>query len=150
MLTYRTPLLRAAADTENGGSGATSAPAGCTAGSGVLDSESLARLRELDPSGSARLLERIVDAFNASTARLLPQMRQAGIDGNLHDLRYTSHTLKSSSASLGALGLSQLCADLEAEARAGEVPGAPAQVEMIAAEIAVVLQALSIMMDSAE
>ncbi len=46
-----------------------------------LDAAALAQLRELDPTGANRLLERVVQAFDASLARLLPQLQQAGMSG---------------------------------------------------------------------
>jgi HPt (histidine-containing phosphotransfer) domain-containing protein len=79
----------------------------------VLDPAALARLTELDPSGTNRLIERVLQAFQTSVARLRPQAETARLNGDRAALRLVAHTLKSSSASIGALRLSQLCAQIE-------------------------------------
>ena len=47
-----------------------------------LDAEALGRLTALDPTGENRLLERVLNAFQASAARLVPQLEagHAGAD----------------------------------------------------------------------
>ena len=87
----------------------------------LLDAAALARLRELDPSGANKLLERVVAAYLKSLDRLLPDLAAArGAVLDLAVVRHVSHTLKSSSASLGALALAQRCAEIEAQARNGQ------------------------------
>jgi len=83
----------------------------------MLDAASLDRLRELDPTGENRLLARVLKAFESSISRLLPQLDASMADGNLEGVRHVAHTLKSSSASIGALRLSQLCAEIEGRVR---------------------------------
>ena len=83
-----------------------------------LDREALARLGELDPKGENKLLERVLRAFQTSAARLMPQLEAARLSGDRATVRLVAHTLKSSSASIGALALSQLCAQIEALIRA--------------------------------
>ena len=83
-----------------------------------LDREALARLGELDPKGENRLLERVLRAFQSSAARLMPQLEAARLSGDRATVRLVAHTLKSSSASIGALALSQVCAQIEALIRA--------------------------------
>ena len=78
-----------------------------------LDAEALARLTELDPTGENRLIERVLLAFRASVGRLRPQLDAARQSGDRAAIRLVVHTLKSSSASIGALSLSQLCAQIE-------------------------------------
>ncbi|MFT3856400.1 MAG: response regulator [Aquabacterium sp.] len=79
----------------------------------VLDAEALRRLRELDPRGDNRLLERVVKAFQTSVGRLLPQMDEALKMNDSAAIMHVAHTLKSSSASIGALKLSHMCAEIE-------------------------------------
>ena len=83
----------------------------------VLDPAALARLGELDPKGESRLLERVLRAFQSSAARLGPQLDTARAGADRPTIRLVAHTLKSSSASIGALHLSQLCAEVEAAIR---------------------------------
>jgi HPt (histidine-containing phosphotransfer) domain-containing protein len=78
-----------------------------------LDEPSLQRLRELDPDGSKQVVSRVLRAFEASLQRLLPQAAQALEQRDAHALRHVVHTLKSSSASVGALELSRRCGEIE-------------------------------------
>ena len=79
----------------------------------VLDAEALARLAALDPKGESRLIERVLKAFQTSAARLMPQLEAAQRGADRAAIRLVAHTLKSSSASIGALALSVLCARIE-------------------------------------
>ncbi|MDP3822600.1 MAG: Hpt domain-containing protein [Burkholderiales bacterium] len=83
-----------------------------------LDPEALARLTELDPKGENQLLQRVLRAFQTSAARLMPQLEAARLSGDRATVRLVAHTLKSSSASIGALELSQVCAQVEGRIRA--------------------------------
>jgi HPt (histidine-containing phosphotransfer) domain-containing protein len=97
------------------GLGTLHAPSGAERGG--LDAGALARLAELDPTGESRLVERVLQAFRASVVRLRPQLDAARRSGDRSAIRLVVHTLKSSSASIGALTLSQLCAQIEAVIR---------------------------------
>jgi HPt (histidine-containing phosphotransfer) domain-containing protein len=108
----------------------------------VLDEEALQRLRELDPSGQNHLLERVLRAFESSVLRLAPQLRDARQRGDMAAIRHVAHTLKSSSASVGALRLSRLCAEIEAAVRQEAVTGLPALLDDVDQEFNVVLQAV--------
>lgn len=85
---------------------------------GLLDPASLQRLRELDPSGDNGVLERVLRTFESSLGRLLAQARRAQGAHDPGTVRHVAHTLKSSSASVGALELSRRCADIESRLRA--------------------------------
>jgi HPt (histidine-containing phosphotransfer) domain-containing protein len=108
-----------------------------TAGATVLDAQALARLRELDPGGASQLLERVVAAYLKSLERLLPDLARArGAAPDLSVIRHVSHTLKSSSASLGALQLAQRCADIETMARLGRSDGLDTLLDEMLADVA--------------
>jgi HPt (histidine-containing phosphotransfer) domain-containing protein len=111
----------------------------------LLDPEAIRRLRELDPSGGNKLLERVVNAFSNSLERLLPDLARAreGESLDLNVVRHVSHTLKSSSASLGAMALSARCADIEAMARDGRTQGLPEQLDAMLQDIQQVRTALA-------
>lgn len=84
---------------------------------GLLDAEALDRLRALDPNGQSGLLPRVLATYTASLQRLLDQLRVARANADVQAQRHVAHTLKSSSASIGALKLSGLCADIERRMR---------------------------------
>ena len=122
-------------------------PAASPATTGVLDADALARLRELDPKGENRLLERVLKAFETSVARLLPQLQDSRQLGDRAGIRHVAHTLKSSSASIGAIKLSQQCADIETMIRLEKIEDLDARVDAMSAEVEIVLQALRNLMD---
>jgi HPt (histidine-containing phosphotransfer) domain-containing protein len=111
----------------------------------LLDPQAIQRLRELDPSGGNKLLERVVGAFSTSLERLLPELARARQDGKLDftAIRHVSHTLKSSSASLGAIALSARCADIESMARDERADGLPEQLDAMLQDIQQVRAALA-------
>lgn len=111
----------------------------------LLDPEAIRRLRELDPSGGNKLLERVVQAFSSSLERLLPDLARARETDppDLAVVRHVSHTLKSSSASLGAMALSARCADIEAAARDGQTDGLSTQLDAMLDDIQQVRTALA-------
>ena len=115
----------------------------------VLDPKALAGLRELDPTGSGRLVARIVQAYVATAERLLPQLREASAGGDLNAVRHVAHTLKSSSASLGATDLSARCAAVEAMARQQQTEGLRPAVDGLCRELRAVLRALGQLPDAA-
>jgi HPt (histidine-containing phosphotransfer) domain-containing protein len=85
--------------------------------SGVLDSVALARLAELDPQGNGALVQRVLATYATSLARAHDELMLARQPMQYESLRHLAHTLKSSSASVGALALSALCAQVEHHVR---------------------------------
>ena len=108
----------------------------------VLDSGALARLSELDPKGQAGLVGRVLATYTQSLARLLDELARARAAADLESMRHVAHTLKSSSASVGALHLSGLCADIERKVRDRDTEGLDAQLDAMASEGGRVLAAL--------
>ena len=113
----------------------------------VLDAQALDRLRELDPKGENRLIERVLQAFETSVARLGPQLEASRRSGDRAGIRHVAHTLKSSSASIGALTLSQQCASIEAMIRQESTEDLDGPLAALSAELDAVLQALRSVLD---
>lgn len=130
------------APSKDGVAGGSLAAADEGSGAAVLDAEALRRLGELDPTGANRLLVRVFEAFGASVVRLLPQLHAAHKAADHAGVRHVAHTLKSSSASIGAIKLSQLCAEIEGMIRVENLEGLAARIDRMDHETAVVLQAL--------
>ena len=116
----------------------------------VLDADALARLRELDPHGESRLLERVLRAFESSASRLARQFGEARAAGDMQGVRHVVHTLKSSSASIGALTLSRLCAEIETAIRAEAFAALADRLDAMDRELAAVLQAVTLMLSSTD
>lgn len=131
----RWPAARAEAGASTGASGGL--------GLDVLDTASLDRLRELDPGERNGLLQRVLRTYAQSLERMLMQWREARMAGDDNALRVIAHTLKSSSASVGALALSALCADVEARLRDQQLQGIEAQLEALPVEAQRILASLS-------
>lgn len=109
----------------------------------MLDAQALARLRELDPGDRNGLLLRVLCTFDGSLQRLLAQTLRAREADDREALRQVAHTLKSSSASMGALTLSGLCARIEAEARQSPQPALAPLLDAMVAECEALLGALA-------
>jgi len=108
----------------------------------LLDAQSLERLRALDSGAASGLLDRVLATFSSSGARLLEQVRAARHAGDVRGLRLAVHTLRSSSASIGALALSRLCADIETRLGQEPIAGLHRRIDELDGEGRRVLEAL--------
>jgi HPt (histidine-containing phosphotransfer) domain-containing protein len=85
----------------------------------------------------------LLDTYLDESAGLIGVLQSAKADGREAEMLRPAHSLKSSSASVGAMRLSALCAALEEYLRQGGGPfDAAAQVDKIAAEFERVRQEL--------
>jgi CheY-like chemotaxis protein/HPt (histidine-containing phosphotransfer) domain-containing protein len=91
---------------------------------GALDLTVIERIRDMERRGAARLLERLIHTYLTTAAKHVADAEQALASGDASALRHAVHTLKSSSANLGATGLSQHCATLETHARSRQIHAA--------------------------
>jgi len=80
-----------------------------------LDEATLAQLLET-VGGDHAFLAELIETYLADSPALLDDMRGALASGDRVALRRAAHTLKSTSASLGALALAATCRELEAAA----------------------------------
>jgi HPt (histidine-containing phosphotransfer) domain-containing protein len=117
-------------------------PQGDAPASDVLDAQALSKLGQLDPGGKGALVQRVLTTYAGSLARLKQQIVDGHVASDLAALRLGAHTLKSSSASVGALRLSTLCAAVEQMLREERSPELPAMVGQLLAEIDRVDQAV--------
>ena len=109
-----------------------------------LDRSALLELRE--QLGDAETVSTIVTTFLQSTPGLLATLRSAAGKGDAAEVRRAAHTLKSSSAMLGARALSAACAELERLSRLGDVGDAAARVaalDVLYADVRSALQAVA-------
>lgn len=99
-----------------------------------LDAASLERLQELDPNGRHGVVRRVLEAYETSLLRILAQLALDSTASNPRTVSNLAHTLKSSSASVGALALSQVCAEIEKKHRDGDAVGLEGDVARLKAE----------------
>ncbi len=115
----------------------------------VLDVEVIERIRDMERRGAPRLLERLIHTYLDTAARLVADVDAALAAEDAAGLRQSAHTLKSSSANLGATELARLCAQIESEARAGRVAPAHEVWPQARAEYQRVARALGDMLPAA-
>jgi HPt (histidine-containing phosphotransfer) domain-containing protein len=100
----------------------------------------------IDPTAFAELLENVggdraflgelVETYVTDSPRLFAELRAAIFAGDAEVARRAAHSLKSTSASMGALPLSRLCREIELAAADGALAGLEASVEPAGAEYA--------------
>jgi two-component system, sensor histidine kinase and response regulator len=123
---------------------ATCTPAVVSAGDDlpILDHGVLESLRELQADGEPDLLTELVELYRADAPQMLEAMRTALAEANGEALRRAAHTLKGSSANLGAVRLAEMCRELERAGRDGALAGAAPLLAAVEAEYERVVEAL--------
>lgn len=82
-----------------------------------FDPKPLKEIRSLQGNGGEELVARVIRLYFESAPKLLESMDAAIEENDWHGLQRAAHTLKSSSAHVGAVTLANLCARLELGAR---------------------------------
>jgi len=107
------------------GQGETAAPAAATAPAAhaaansaeVIDRQVLDQLGKVRTNGKPELLTRVIKLYIVESPKLIQKLKQAAKAANAPEMASQAHSLKSSSANVGAKVLSRYCEDLEASAR---------------------------------
>src|SRR3989442_14533817 len=86
-----------------------------------LDPEALDHLRALQKGSAGDIFGKVVQSYLNTAPQLLQSMQVAVARNDAAALRRAAHTLKSSSASLGALALAALCKGLESLGRTDRI-----------------------------
>jgi HPt (histidine-containing phosphotransfer) domain-containing protein len=86
-----------------------------------LDTAAIAALRALQIPGRPSIILRIVDLFETSATALVGELEQALDDGDLAVATRAAHTLKSSSANIGASDLATQARHIEQCGRDGDL-----------------------------
>ena len=100
----------------------------------VLDRRVLRQLSDLQSREDPDLLARVLSLYLNESPKEIAALEQAVAVADAVAIRRPAHSLKSSSANIGASAMSQLCADLEAAGRSGKIEGAPALYDKVKAE----------------
>jgi len=96
----------------------------------AIDPVDLERFREMMGEAGTELIA----LFLEETLDLLAELREAVAKGDAESLQRVAHTLKGSSATLGAMRLSDLCKELEIMGRRGALEGAAEKVAQVETE----------------
>ncbi|NET25019.1 response regulator [Okeania sp. SIO1I7] len=108
---------------------------------GVVDLAVLQELKKM-AGGESELLVEVIDCYLEDSPKLLDEMSQAIKQQQAKLLQRSAHSMKSSSASVGASNLSELCKELEYIGREGTTEGADKILSQAQAEYRLVETAL--------
>ena len=81
--------------------------------SSPIDRTALDSLKEQQIDGEPDIIKKITDAYIRSSEPLVANLRQAVVEKNFEVVHNSAHSLKSSSANVGAVRLSEVCKELE-------------------------------------
>jgi signal transduction histidine kinase/CheY-like chemotaxis protein/HPt (histidine-containing phosphotransfer) domain-containing protein len=123
---------------EERGAAAPPAPPAATLSGGAL-----AGIRHIEGLGESGFFESLCRIFLAETRERLPRMREALARGDAPEVAREAHPLRSASASLGALEMSEICGRVEGAARAGRIDDLGAGIDALAAQLVEVERALA-------
>jgi HPt (histidine-containing phosphotransfer) domain-containing protein len=96
----------------------------------IIDMPTYNQLKEL--MGADFVIE-LIDTYNVETAALIEQLGQSLEQGEAASFGRHAHSIKSSSASLGALAFSQQARELEMMGKANDLSDASLKLEHLAA-----------------
>jgi CheY-like chemotaxis protein len=108
-----------------------------------LDYGALDDIRALQTENTPSVLDAVIRSYLSSAPRLLQTLHEAVARADAVGVRQAAHTLKSSSASLGALTLAGLCKKLEEMGRGNSIVNADQALTALTAEYTLVHKALT-------
>ncbi|MEK7807552.1 MAG: Hpt domain-containing protein [Chloroflexota bacterium] len=108
----------------------------------AIDRAVLKELRSLQGEGEPDFIAELFETFRGDAPTLITAMRTAATQGDADKLRQAAHSLKGSSANLGAKPLSAISAEVEKMGRAGVMTGVAEKIDQIEQEYARVLKML--------
>ena len=111
-------------------------------GTDVLDAGTLDQLRALAMHGEPDILAQIINLYLDTTPELIASMRAAIADDDLDALGQAAHSLKSSSANVGAVRLADMLQSLEALVRGDSASTTTVDLAEVNTEYDLVCQAL--------
>ncbi|MEJ5989013.1 response regulator [Ramlibacter sp. PS3R-8] len=103
-------------------------------GAAVLDREALEQLGKLVLNSKPDLLARVINSYLVESPKLIQTLKQAADANDAHGIARSAHSLRSSSAYVGARVLSRYCEDIEASARRSDTEEARRIFAMLHAE----------------
>ena len=112
----------------------------------VINPLALDAIRALSAGQGESLLQRVLGAFLLDTPRQLSALQEAIAGSDTSAIRKTAHSLKSSSANVGADTLATLFKDMEQMARAERTDGAADLLAQLEREFQSVRQSLSLIL----
>ncbi len=102
----------------------------------VVDARVLDNYRRIQQPGKPDIIKRLVDIYLKSSPDILREISEAGVEGDMEKLWRSAHSLKSSSANLGATTLAGLCETVEEMGRSKREVNLPEMIKKIETEYA--------------
>ena len=99
-------------------------------------------LNEMKATMGADFVGELIDAYCQETPQLIAALQQALALGQALDFQHAAHSIKSTSASLGAMDLSRQARELEMMGKSGDLTGADTRLDTLAAGFASVMRRL--------
>jgi HPt (histidine-containing phosphotransfer) domain-containing protein len=115
-------------------------------GDSPIDMKTLEGMRPLQRAGQPDVIARVIGLYLANAPSMIQDLLTAAERGETEGVYRTAHSLKSSSAMVGALRLSELCKSIETRAREalhGPVPDGVQEIELEYARVAEALTKLA-------
>jgi two-component system, sensor histidine kinase and response regulator len=116
----------------------------------TLDHAAIESVRQLDPDGNDRLLARLIALYRDDSSQLLADIDNAMKVSDAEGVARAAHTLKSSSANLGATNVAAIARLIETSARNGELTDLAVSVTKLKAQRTVALSELEALEASAK
>jgi len=116
----------------------------------TLDHSAIEAVRQLDPDGNDRLLSRLIALYRDDSSQLLADMDNGMKAGDADVVARAAHTLKSSSANLGATNVAAIARQIEHAARAGDITDLAASITKLRAQRTVALSELEALDNAAK
>jgi len=91
-------------------------------GAPPIDRAVIEGIRMLEGPGREGLVEKVVSLYLSDSLAHMERVRASAEAGDMESLRRAAHTLKSSSANVGATGVSEICRKIEADVAGGNPP----------------------------
>ncbi len=91
----------------------------------VIDLQAIENLRALNPGDEDEFLREIVQIFLADTPQRIAELEQSLTAGDVPKFARAAHSVKGSSANLGAMALRSVAEKLEHHSRQSGLDGAP-------------------------
>ena len=109
----------------------------------VIDPAAIDNLRALSPDTDGAFLRELIEIFLQDTPERFTELDATLAKGDAPAAMRAAHTIKGSSGNFGATRLARLAQEVEAHAKAGDLPAASAVVPDFKAEYAKVAAALT-------
>ena len=108
----------------------------------AIDVQALQRLRDALGEGDREGMTELINYYLTETPKLMQAINEAACKNDAVALNHAAHSLKASSAYLGAIAVANLCAQLETISRMGSTEGSAITLEQLDVEYKRVRSAL--------